>query len=79
MEVIKYQNFAYTDEERSLFPLLATNVSDGSVNFEETRWLIEEAARTFSQKSIGIPTEEVANVLSQILGAAQSHGLVLRP
>jgi len=77
-DTIKFEGFAYEGEGRKLFPLVAKN-ADGTVNAEETRWLIEEAARTFGQKSVSVPSDQIDNVLSQILGAAQSHGISVLP
>jgi hypothetical protein len=69
-------NFAYTSGGKKLFPLCYIN-EDGSVNKAETCRLIEDATRTFGTKSANIPSNEIGNVISQIIGAAQSHGLTL--
>jgi hypothetical protein len=74
---ITLEGFAFTDGETKLFPLCARN-SDGSVNKYQTCMLIMEAGRTFGQQSAPIPGERIADVLSQIHGAAISHGFVLR-
>lgn len=71
-------NFAYTDGNEKLFPLCFEN-EDGSVNKVETCRLIEQAAREFGTKSAGIPSNKIGNVISEIIGAAQSHGLTLLP
>jgi hypothetical protein len=75
MENITYEGHAYTDGARKLFPLCAKN-ADGSVNQEETRWLIQEAAQAFLDRSVNtVPSEHLDGVLSQIVGAAQSYGI----
>ena len=73
-------NYAYIGTDGTkLFPLCWQN-ADGSVNKFETCLLIQEAARTFGAKSAGvIPSDEIENVLSQIIGAGQSHGLTVLP
>jgi len=70
------QNFAFEDGNVKLFPLLAVN-PDGTINKLETMLLIQAAGRTFGAQSLKIPSERIADVLSQIEGAAQSHGFVL--
>ena len=75
MEDIRYEGHAFTDGTRKLFPLVAKN-ADGSVNRDETVWLIQEAAQAFLDGSVNtVPSEHLDYVLSQIVGAAQSYGI----
>jgi hypothetical protein len=73
---IKFENFAYEDGDTKLFPLVALN-EDGTTNKLETMLLIQEAVRTFGAKAANIPSDRIADVLSQLYGAAQSHGFTL--
>jgi len=73
---VTHEGFAYEDGTTKLFPLVARN-ADGSVNKLETMLLIHEAGRTFGHQSAKIPSDRIANVLSQIEGAAASHGFTL--
>jgi hypothetical protein len=75
-DTIRFEGHAYVDESQKLFPLVALN-PDGSINKFETCLLLQENLRTFGQQSAKIPSSRIANVLSQVTGAAQSHGLSL--
>jgi hypothetical protein len=75
-DTITLDGFAFTDGKTKLFPLCARN-SDGSVNKYQSCLLIMEAGRNFGSQAASIPSDRIADVLSQIHGAAISHGFVL--
>ena len=75
-EGLIYEGFAYETDTVKLFPLCVRN-ADGSRNKFESCMAIVEAGRTFGQKAAGIPSDKIAAVLSQLEGAAMSHGLKL--
>jgi hypothetical protein len=75
-DTIRFEGYAYQDGDVKLFPLVALN-PDGSINKFETCLLLQESIRNFGTLSATIPSDRIANVLSQITGAAQSHGLSL--
>ena len=75
---ITHEGFAFENGDVKLFPFCARN-SDGSISKFETMLLIQEAARTFGAKSVNIPSDKIAGVLTQIIGAGQSHGITVMP